>query len=263
MKPLPAEGSVIDRKPLIHSLPTVLPPAGTAYSATNRKAQVAQINRSYPLLLMASTLIAGFFCYLYMTKPVLLPGPEPFVMNPGSIPNTPLTSLATAAPTTVDPSAPGLALDRLPGDSLGRPSAADPRSTSVRKNGPVHDYEETNLRVQHVMTAEAPGGEVNRITLDVPVLYRSRNLRWSQQDVSKARSLLNRLAEYQERTRALRAEGIGLLDAWNQLVDQSIPTAGLRADSPSLTANQGESSYAPRSGGLDTTESIRIQSSGK
>jgi hypothetical protein len=263
MKPLPAEGSVIDRKPLIHSLPTALPPAGSAYSASNRKSQVAQINRAYPWLLMASTLVAGFFCYLYMTKPVLLPGPEPMVLNPGAIPITPLPALSSTPLATSSHPAPDLALDRLPGETLGKPSTADPRSTAVRKNGPANDYEETNLRVQHVMTAEAPGGEVNRITLDVPVLYRSRNLRWSQQDVAKARGLMIRLADYQDRTRKLRAEGISLLDAWNHLVDQSIPAVGLRADSPSLTANQGDSSSAPRSGVLDTAESIRIQSNGK
>jgi len=261
MKPLPAEGSMIERKPLAQSLPTVLPQPGSPYSTSNRKSQVAQINRAYPWLLMGSTLVAGFFCYLYMTKPVLLPGPEPVVLNPGSVPG--LTSNSTQS--VADPALTGPSLDRLPGDSqqAGKPSLADPRSAAFKKPGAEGAYEETNLRVQHVLTAEAPGGEVNRITLNVPVLYRSRNLRWTQQDVAKARELLTKLADYQERTRALRAEGISLMEAWNHLIDQSIPSVDLRADSPSLTANQGDSASLPRPAALDTTESIRIQPAGK
>lgn len=258
MKPLPAEGSVVERKPLAHSLPTALPNANAPYSATNRKSQVTQLNRAYPWLLMCSTLVAGFFCYLYMTKPVLLPGPEPVVLNPGAIPSN-----GPATPAAGDLTLAGPALDRLPGDPAGKPAFVDPRSASFQKNGILSTYEETNLRVQHVLTAETPGGDVNRISLSVPVLYRSRNLRWSQQDVAKARELLTRLADYQDRTRSLRAEGLTLLDAWNRLIDRSIPAAGLRADSPSLTTNQVESSPAQRPAVLDTTESIRIQSSGK
>lgn len=259
MKPLPAEGSLIERKPLgANALPTVLPQANAPYSTANRKSQVAQIHRVYPWLLMASTLVAAFFCYLYMTKPVFLPAPEPTVLNPGTIP-APGSPSAAALGSALGPSS-----DRLPGDPLvaNRPTPADPRSAAFRKSGGDGIYEETNLRVQHVLTAEAPGGDVNRISLNVPVLYKSRNLRWNQQDVAKARDLLTRLSDYQERSRALRAEGITLLDAWNRLIDHSIPSAGLRADSPSLTTNQGESSQATPAA-LDTSDSIRIQSSGK
>lgn len=250
---------MIERKPLgANALPTALPQANAPYSSSNRKSQVAQINRVYPWLLMGSTLVAGFFCYLYMTKPVFLPAPEPTVLNPGVIsPSGPTPAAALG-------NSPGPSSDRLPGDNLvtNRPTPVDPRNAAFRKSGGDGIYEETNLRVQHVLTAEAPGGEVNRIVLNVPVLYKSRNLRWSQQDVAKARDLLTRLADYQERSRALRAEGITLLDAWNRLIDRSIPAAGLRADSPSLTTNQTESGQTTPAA-LDTTDSIRIQPSGK
>lgn len=259
MKPLPAEGSLVERKPLgANALPSILPQANAPYSTANRKSQVAQIHRVYPWLLMASTIVAAFFCYLYMTKPVFLPAPEPTVLNPGAIPPQPGPASSGSGGALVPSS------DRLPGDPLlaNRPMPADPRTTAFRKSGNDGLYEETNLRVQHVLTAEAPGGDVNRISLNVPVLYKSRNLRWNQQDVAKARDLLTRLSDYQERSRALRAEGISLLDAWNRLIDRSIPSAGLRADSPSLTTNQGESGQTPPAV-LDTSDSIRIQSSGK
>ena len=258
MKPLPAEGSVIERKtPGANDLSAVLPLANAPYSAANRKSQAGQIHRIYPWLLMASTLVAAFFCYLYMTKPLFLPAPEPTVLNPGSIPPSGSPSSLALG------NAPGPATDRLPGDpASNRPTPADPRTAAFRKSGGNGPYEETNLRVQHVLTAEAPGGEVNRISLDVPVLYRSRNLRWNQQDVAKARDLLTRLTDYQERSRALRAEGLTLLDAWNRLIDRSIPAAGLRADSPSLTANQAETGQSTP-GTLDSTDAILIQPAGK
>ena len=248
------------RKPLPHSIPTALPQVGTPYSTSNRKSQVTQITRVYPWLLMASTLVAGFFCYLYLTKPVLLPAPEPIVLYPGSV-----SSGGSPTAGAGEKSLTGPALDRLPGDApgAGKPALVDPRSSAFKKNGLQSAYEETNLRVQHVLTAEAPGGELNQITLNVPVLYRSRNLLWSQQDVSKARDLLIRLSDYQERTRSLRAEGVSLLDAWNHLIDRSIPASGLRADSPSLTGNQMEPSANPRPSALDTSEAVRIQTSGK
>ncbi len=61
----------------------------------------------------------------------------------------------------------------------------------------------------------------------------------------------------------LRAEGIGLLDAWNQLIERSIPAAQVRADSPTLPDNQQDAADTPRPAGLLSTDSIQIQPSGK
>jgi hypothetical protein len=95
--------------------------------------------------------------------------------------------------------------------------------------------------------------------LDVPVLYQSRNLRWTEEEVATARNLLDRLADHQEKTKNLRAEGIALLDSWNPLIEKSIPSGDLRADSPSLPANQGDASQSPRPAMLNSTESIEIR----
>ena len=124
-------------------------------------------------------------------------------------------------------------------------------------------FEQTNLRIQHILTAEAPGGHRAKIDIDVPVLYQSRNLRWTTTEVATARDLLIRLANYQERTRILRSEGVELLDSWNQLIEQSIPAADLRADSPTLPTNQQDAADSPRPALLDTAESIKIQPTGK
>ena len=146
--------------------------------------------------------------------------------------------------------------DRLPGEKTtgATPLSASPSTTP---------FEQTNLRIQHILTAEAPGGHTSKIDLDVPVLYQSRNLRWTPAEVAEARELLIRLADYQEKSRALRLEGAELLDSWNRLIERSIPATDLRADSPTLPTNQQDAADAPRPAGLDTTELIQIQPAGK
>ena len=124
-------------------------------------------------------------------------------------------------------------------------------------------FEQTNLRVQHILTADTPDGHVANIDIDVPVLYQSRNLRWTPAEVAQARQLLIQLSDYQDKTRQLRAEGATLLASWNQLVEKSIPAGVVRADSPSLPSNQQDAADAPRPAGLDTNEAIRIQPTGK
>ena len=120
--------------------------------------------------------------------------------------------------------------DSLPGESRS-PASKTPATSGAK-------FEETNIRVQHVLDAESPSGDISRIIVDIPVLYQSRNLRWSQQEATEARALLTRLTDHQEKTRILRDEGAQLLSAWNDLMDRSVPTAALRADSPSLPENQ-------------------------
>jgi len=120
-------------------------------------------------------------------------------------------------------------------------------------------FEETNLRVQHILTAEAPNGHVNRIDIDVPVLYQSRNLRWTTAEVSEARSLMLRLMNYQDKTRQLKTEGQELLAAWSKLMGQSLPSAQLRADSPSLPGNQEEATKASSPATATGTSAIQLK----
>ena len=110
-----------------------------------------------------------------------------------------------------------------------------------------------------MLDAEFPSGDVSRIIVDVPVLYRSRNLRWSQDEAARARILLERLAAYQDQVRNLRSEGTLLLDEWNSLMTASIPGAALRADSPSLPANQQDGLMPGGSSASDTVDTIKLQ----
>jgi len=106
-----------------------------------------------------------------------------------------------------------------------------------------------------VLKAQGPTGEdLGKIMLEVPVLYRSRALRWTPEEIARARNLMTRIGHYQEAAQIVRNEGSKLLGEWNALVGESIPAPVLRADSPSLTGAQ-----APAGEQLDSTQAIEIK----
>lgn len=266
MKPLPAQnsGTVSAHDKMIPSIPSALNTPPGSYSLANRRVTSCPVQRVYPWLLFTSTAVAAIFCLMYITKPVIMASQGPF---PG-VPESPVLPKVTT-PVTVSAKTTGMMPDhdRLPGEK----AAPLPTSTTSRDGGDSAHlatsanpaFEQTNIRIQHILTAEAPGGHLAKIDLDVPVLYQSRNIRWSAAEAAEARALLARLSDYQEKSRILREEGAELLDSWNRLIERSIPTGALRADSPSLPANQQDAADAPRPAGLNTTESVKLQSAGK
>jgi hypothetical protein len=267
MKPLPSHRNAAGKPDgeAMPSLPIVLPPSSAAYSSSNRRASSGcAAQRAYPWLLFFSTAVAALFCLLYINKPVIVPAPAMIAPLPAG--KASAAPAATSSAPLDAPLQPELmpSASALPGESPAnaRPLPGDPRS-AVLAPPSVSAFEETNLRVQHVLTAEAPGGQLDRIVLDVPVLYQSRNLRWTAAEVAEARGLLIRLMDYQEKSRELRAEGGDLLAAWNRLIEQSIPAIELRADSPSLPANQQDAADAPRPSGFISTDVIQIHPAGK
>ncbi len=226
----------------------------------NRRSSTCQPCRVYPWLLVLSTAIAATFCLLYITKPVILSPLPPLQNLPAGPPPTRTPSPTTTARPALLPNA-----SHLPGELLTTPARGpsddSPRAPTSPPATPA--FEETNLRIQHILTAQAPTGPLARIDLDVPVLYQSRSLRWTPADIAEARNLLIRLMDYQEKSQRLRAEGGDLLDSWNHLLSRSLPATDLRADSPSLPANQEEAAATPRPPSLNTTESIQILPAGK
>lgn len=255
MKPLPAQTTSVikaNESPM-PSIPSALTNPQGSYSKSNRRATSCPVQRVYPWLLFTSTVVAALFCLMYITKPVIMASQgnlrgdtENFLLPRVRGPATSSPKNASMLP----------AQDHLPGE---KPMGAIPRSSQSA----IAVFEQSNLRIQHILTAEAPGGQVARIDLDVPVLYQSRNIRWTPTELAEARSLLTRLSDYQEKSRILRAEGAGLLDSWNHLMERSIPVGVLRADSPTLPTNQQDATDSPLPAGLDTTESIKIQPAGK
>lgn len=240
-------------------LPAVLPPNMGMYSTSNRRTITSTSQKLYPWLLCASTGVAALFCLMYITKPVIVANTNNGMANPVPTYTEKPQPTKPGPPSSLMPST-----SQLPGEkpsANARPQAANPRQ--LPSASPSAPFEETNLRIQHILTAETPGGSIARIDLEVPVLYQSRNLRWTSSEVAEARTLLIKLSDYQEKSRLLRAEGIQLLDSWNHLIDRSIPAGQLRADSPTLPINQQDAADAPRPAGLSSAESIQIQPAGK
>jgi len=236
--------------------------------------------RVYPWLLILSTGIAALFCVMYITKPVIQTISPPSVLSNSpvravlGVPKPPVRPSAKPTPdvtVTTDGKSARTDLmpngDRLPGEPAASP-ATDKHAAATSRPAPPSlpsgsPYEETNLKIQHILNAEGPGGFLARLDLDVPVLYQSRNLRWTPDDVTEARELVGRLISYQEKTKLLRAEGGDLLATWNRLMDRSLPVKELRADSPSLPTNQEDAADSAHPAVLLNTESIKIQPAGK
>ncbi len=273
MKPLPAQEPAIQKptESAMPSIPAALSPTPPAsFSKSNRRASSGGAHRAYPWMLCASTIAAGVFCLMYITKPVIMasqanPTETMFGGKPALATSLETPHAAQAAPVKQAGLMPSR--DKLPGETAGSAAPGkgqeSPRASAQPPGPQGAAFEQTNLRVQHILTAEAPGGHVSKIDLDVPVLYQSRNLRWTPEEVLEARELLSRLADYQEKSQTLRAEGVVLLESWNRLIEKSIPGGQLRADSPTLPTNQQDAADSPRPAGLDTNELIRIQPAGK
>jgi len=258
MNPLPAPRGVESDTPLSPpvSLPDLLASPYGSYSRSKRRSSSSSVPPIYPWLLAFSTLVAAVFCLLYITKPFIP------VQTGGLSPTPKNTALAVTDKSTTTPAELLPNRDLLPGEKKSVIADLPTISSNPRKPLPPPpfsaNFEETNLRIQHILTAEAPGGNLDRIDIDVPVLYQSRNMRWTDAETAEARQLLIRLMSYQEKSLQLRAEGVELLESWNHLIGNSIPATELRADSPSLPVNQQDAVDSARPAGLITTESIQI-----
>jgi len=222
-----------------------LPSTERPYSISNKRAgATCGVQRVYPWMLVASTAVAVGFCVAYINKPVIVEATQ----------NSPTGTAAQAVPSPLPVGAEPAANPPIP--SRKKPIAS---AAVIQPVPPTHqDYEETNVRMQHVLMAEASNGLASRVDLDVPVIYRSRNLRWTQAEVAEARALLAELTGYQEKSRLLRMEGGRLLEQWNDLVSRGLPMTELRADSPSLLQNH-QIGDVPT--GDDAGSSIQLQPS--
>jgi len=229
MKPIPAPSNPEDND--VEQSPSSASNFIKSYSLKpnhgNRRSTRTGIDQAYPWLLVASTAISVFFGIMYIEKDVI-------VSSSGSDKADTAGKSAETSTDGVDPSLLPSG-DRLPGEA----GAGDNAGSTPTHIAPIHSrYEETNLRVQHIMTATSANGSISRIDLEVPVLYQSRKLRWTPREVAQAEDLMVQLIEYQDKSRQLRSQGERLLNEWNVLIGQSIPATSLRADSPSIPDNQ-------------------------
>ena len=205
-------------------------------------ARVGRVDPAYHWLLIASLLLSSILCWLYVTKPVIVQEVSGADAKAGSE-----TSAASGkgGSSTVGALVPSS--DALPGESSSAhhmpkkisPGALTGPSAASAPFSPGWEF--TNLKVQHILSADTGGDDLEKIVLDVPVLYESRSLRWTHDDIAKARKLMQRLVVYETNLNQLRNEGQEILQDWNQLIESTMPATVLRADSPSLPHNHGES----------------------
>ena len=114
-------------------------------------------------------------------------------------------------------------------------------------------WEKTNLQMQHVLSANLDGANVQKIVINTPVYYESRTMRWSKKDIAQARDILSRLVVYESNIHKLRLESRSILEDWNEFVQKTIPHQVLRADSPSIT------NAATQSGLINGDNLIKIE----
>ena len=201
-----------------------------------------RMSKAYPLLLGAIVCLSGALCWMYITKPVIVSTP----------PQQPAASLLTVEKDVTEVTGVKLGKeasvesdlvpseDALPGETpSGNRTAASAKSGKLPAGvKPGVRWENTNLKVQHILRAMTENGE-QKIILDVPVRYETRTMRWTKEDIAEARNILSRLMIYERDLNNLRQQGKGVLNDWNLLLGRTAPATVLRADSPSLPYNQG------------------------
>lgn len=212
----------------------------------------SDVSLTYKFLLILSTMTSCFFCYLYVSKPTVAPAAEKPASTqssePDSEPATPVREDSITASSPEDFVAPSP--DSLPGAAKAATPQLKPvnphsaTSTISLPSTPAiahsNAWEETNDKVQHVITAQAEDGESERIILEIPVIYMTRGLRFSPAEAKEAERILRALKIYQGQIKQLHQDGLNIQTAWQTLLNNAQPIEALRADSPSLPkSNQG------------------------
>jgi len=209
------------------------------------------MNKCYPWLLGVSVCLSGVLCWMYVTKPVMAPAAVTAAetkedLTKNVIKVTPVVDIAKGVPLVPSENLlPGESPDTaaaVKGARSSNPVSIPPRQLSKIKAGASTEgdgWENTNLKVQHILSADSGSGELEKIILNVPVRYETRSMRWTPEDIKKARNVLARLMVYERDLNNLRQQGKGILKDWNSLLENTVPSEVLRADSPSLPYNQG------------------------
>lgn len=197
------------------------------------QSNTSEITLTYKFLLILSTLSAVFFCYLYVTKPI-----EKIIYK-DAIDSSGGEELSEDS--VSDPAAPiagfeSLSSNSLPGENTDTAKdnklAGVPLPETPATEGKI-GWEETNDRIQHVVTAEY-GQQSQRVLIEVPVIYETRGLRLGPEQAKEAQRVLRALKIYQQQIKKLHQDGKNIQMAWNSLLMSAQPIQALRADSPSL-----------------------------
>ncbi len=202
----------------------------------------SEITLTYKYLLTFSTLSAVFFCWLYVTKPtVISPTRTDTEENATDLFDSSITT-QKPNPVATENSFSSLNNTGLPGESTNSTNQSQASAANKDSNIPLPlsdstknlvGFEETNDRVQHVITAQRNSSS-ERIILEVPVIYKTRGLRFGPEQANEAQRVLRALKIYQSQIKKLHQDGKNIQLAWDSLLMSAQPVASLRADSPSL-----------------------------
>jgi hypothetical protein len=217
-------------------------------------ARASRVDPAYHWLLISSLVLSSILCWLYVTKPVIVQNESSDGVEGLSAGHKKDQSGGVAALIPSQNALPGNG--NGPGD--GSPQTISPGALagagSMTESSPFSaGWESTNLKVQHILSADTGGNELEKIVLDVPVLYETRTMRWTEADIGKARQVMQRLVLYEGKLNELRNEGQAILSQWNELIENTAPINALRADSPSLPCNHGQGA---RPGDLPESSSV-------
>jgi hypothetical protein len=237
--------------------------------------QGGQLDKAYPWLFGASTCLSALLCWMYVTKPVVTQNSEP--ASRGAMAQ-PVVGVEDTRPTIAkaagdQSSQPKTAVGLIPSDtslpgeiasnvpvtvSPASPQIISPGKLAASHRGKADSdvglgWESTNLKIQHILSADAGNGDLEKIVINVPVIYETRTMRWTTADIAKARNVMARLMVYERNLTNIRREGQGIMKDWNDLLEGSVPAPALRADSPSLPYNHGQGG---QSGGLPGSSSV-------
>ncbi len=227
----------------------------------------------YPFMLIICAIVATLFCYLYLTtspndssandlsaaglsanhsshKAEIHSQPQLQMGDSASTQNTPVVTSPTKEDTLIpQPPTESTATEQnrpfqLPSDSSlpgeikvkTSPLATMPLAKSPALGDSV-SYEQTNYSIQHVLDAQYGDTSQERITIQVPVLYQTRGMRWGPSEIQEASRILRAMEIYKGRVTQLKNDGHNIQKAWENLLARSQPLSALRADSPSLPSN--------------------------
>ena len=218
-----------------------------------------QLDKAYPWLLGVSTCLSALLCWMYVTKPVIIPDRSPVVasaeqeshrteqepvVNDGADSGLVEGSLIPSDSRLPSGSEKPVASQGVEFPLTEDPKMLNPAQLDAREQGVAIGWEKTNLKVQHILSADTGSGKNEKVVVNVPVLYESRSMRWTPEKIEKAREVLARLMVYERNLGDLRKEGGAILAEWNQIIEETVPASSLRADSPSLPYNQNNGSAA-------------------
>jgi len=271
LEPIPTTQAVaIEASPSTYERP-VTGRSGRGRNVT-KSAPAPELNgmiKAYPWLLGTSVCLSAVLCWMYVTKPVIAAASvatsQSTVSNPppSNEPSLPAGGASLIPSDTALPGAEPSATNRAAvghgAKQLGSPVSIDPRKLAAMSGDPSEaGWESTNLKVQHILSADSGNGQLEKIILDVPVRYETRTMRWTSMDVEKARNVLGRLMIYERDLNNLRKQGEIILQDWNSLMEHTVPAPALRADSPSIPYNH---SHGNERGALpDSSTVIQVDS---